>query len=353
MSYAARTRRSAYSCDATGDYQLRLVFYEQEAAPRSSCSRPKESTTFRGQGLSSGGRCSRGGTAVTGFGGAIRPMCRPPCEMNHRSGRHRVSRRSGGDLRLLLRMQYNDGFVASSAPEIAAQRAGAAQLALVGPCSRSVAQSNTVEEFNVSEFVSALRAGKNVLAIQGMSRLTSDVDFLMLPELVGATDSLQFRYFVTATPGQPNSSGVLDFVADTKFSVDHGFYEAPIEVAITTATPGATIRYTLNGSEPTANSGILYTGPITIGQTTVLRAEAFLNDWHRAASTQTYLFLADVVRQNRQTALDRRQPCGWGPQLEKPSGRLALCRSSPMSTLFDRTTGIYVNAGRPQLGANC
>lgn len=64
-------------------------------------------------------------------------------------------------------------------------------------------------------------------------------------------------------------------VADTKFSVDRGFYDAPFEVEITTATPGAAIRYTLDGTPPTQGAGMAYAGPIAIDRTTTLRAAAF------------------------------------------------------------------------------
>ncbi len=62
-------------------------------------------------------------------------------------------------------------------------------------------------------------------------------------------------FFLNPTPGAANSGGFTDFVADTAFSIDRGFYDTPIAVEITTATPGAQIRYTLDGSRPTANSG--------------------------------------------------------------------------------------------------
>ena len=56
------------------------------------------------------------------------------------------------------------------------------------------------------------------------------------------------RFFVTPSPGKANAAGVLGLVADTTFSVDGGFYEHPFEVAISCATEGAIIRYTLDGS---------------------------------------------------------------------------------------------------------
>ena len=43
-------------------------------------------------------------------------------------------------------------------------------------------------------------------------------------------------------------------VADTKISVDGGFYEAPLMVELRSATKGAMIKYTLDGKEPTKGS---------------------------------------------------------------------------------------------------
>ena len=55
------------------------------------------------------------------------------------------------------------------------------------------------------------------------------------------------------TPGDDNGVGTLGLVADTQFSVDRGFYDAAQSVAITTTTPGATIRYTTDGSRADAH----------------------------------------------------------------------------------------------------
>jgi hypothetical protein len=63
-------------------------------------------------------------------------------------------------------------------------------------------------------------------------------------------------------------------VADTQFSIDRGFFDAPFSVAISTLTPGATIRYTTDGSWPSPTHGQTYASPILISQTTVLRAMA-------------------------------------------------------------------------------
>ena len=59
------------------------------------------------------------------------------------------------------------------------------------------------------------------------------------------------------------------------FSDERGFYEAPFNLTITSTDPTATIRYTLNGEEPSPTSGIIYNGSIPVETTTVLRAIGF------------------------------------------------------------------------------
>jgi len=62
------------------------------------------------------------------------------------------------------------------------------------------------------------------------------------------------------------------------FSPGGGTYTVAQNVTITTTTSGADIRYTTNGSDPTASS-TLYTDPVAISTTTTLRAKAFKTNW--------------------------------------------------------------------------
>ena len=108
--------------------------------------------------------------------------------------------------------------------------------------------------------------------------------------------SLQEGYFTESTPGAGNAAGFTGFVADTTFSVDRGFFDSPIEVEITSDTPDAIIRYTTDGSEPTSQTGLVYSQPVPISRTTVLRAAAFRSGLVPTnVDTQTYIFPADVV----------------------------------------------------------
>lgn len=177
----------------------------------------------------------------------------------------------------------------------------------------------------------------------------------------------QRLFFNPPSPGLPNAGGFADFVGDTKFSVNRGFFDAPFDVTISTATAGATIRYTTNGTPPTATTGIVYTGPLNIRATTVLRAAAFKDGAQPSGvDTQTYLFLNDVIRQSPTGAAPPGWPTSWGgnivnygmdpdivdsvtyrdqviPALKSlPS----FCVVTDLKNLFDPSTGIYANPGQ-------
>jgi len=64
-------------------------------------------------------------------------------------------------------------------------------------------------------------------------------------------------------------------VAAPVFDPNGGVYLSPVSVSMTSATAGASIHYTLDGSAPTAAS-TLYVSPITISTTTTLKAIAVL-----------------------------------------------------------------------------
>ncbi len=67
-------------------------------------------------------------------------------------------------------------------------------------------------------------------------------------------------------------------VATPTFNMAAGIYNNAIDVSISCSTPGASIYYTINNSLPTESS-MLYQNPVTISQTTYLRAIAFKTGW--------------------------------------------------------------------------
>ena len=122
------------------------------------------------------------------------------------------------------------------------------------------------------------------------------------------------------TPGASNNGSYLAVVADTKFSHDRGFYDAPFDVQITSETPGALIRYTTDASTPTISHGVIFNSasPIRISTTTCLRAMAFLPGFKSTnVDTHTYIFLDDVIKQATNPATGSQvappgYPSSWG-----------------------------------------
>ena len=209
---------------------------------------------------------------------------------------------------LALDMRYDDGFVAYlNGTRVTSSNA---------PDEGALAYNSTAtaEHDNQLAIVSqtfpfapgSLVAGTNILAIHGLNFSSSganSADFLALPELaaISSDASGAFGYFTEPTPGETNGPTPLTgFVTDTKFSHDRGYYSATFDLAITSATPGATISYTTDGTPPSDSNGTTYSAPIPISSTATIRAFASKEGFHPTnTDTQTYLFVDDIVRQTR------------------------------------------------------
>ena len=125
-------------------------------------------------------------------------------------------------------------------------------------------------------------------------------------------EALQF--FPEPTPLSENTKGIDGFVADTVFSVTRGFYDEAFDLTIATATEGATINYTLDGSDPSKGSifqpSPIYSGPIRIDGTTVVRAFAKKSGFESTnVDTHTYVFVDQVLTQ---TEKPENFPDRWG-----------------------------------------
>lgn len=90
----------------------------------------------------------------------------------------------------------------------------------------------------------------------------------------------------------------LTVTAQPKFSEPHGLYDVTsLTVGITPTDATAEVRYTTDGSEPTAQSS-LYTEPLQLTRTTLLRAVEVKNGVvTSASSTASYIFIASVLNQ--------------------------------------------------------
>lgn len=98
--------------------------------------------------------------------------------------------------------------------------------------------------------------------------------------------------FVLPTPGYPNAGPFFEGIVndEVQFSIDQMFLSGAQPLALSGADENGEIRYTLDGSEPTANSN-LYQQPITISSNRVVRARIFRDDFLPGKiGTRTYLF---------------------------------------------------------------
>ena len=100
------------------------------------------------------------------------------------------------------------------------------------------------------------------------------------------------RYFAPPTPGGPNGTSTITGVVEpVHFSSGRGHYTQPFDLLLTSPTPGAFIRYTLDGTVPGSTTGTLYTGPVRISNNAFFRAAAFrANLLPSTVGTHSYLF---------------------------------------------------------------
>lgn len=260
-----------------------------------------------------------------------------------------------------LQMKYNDGFIAYlngqmlasiNAPSSPSWNATAT--AVHGGTATLISQVFTIDAPDL------LRAGVNVLAIQGLNVSANDNDFLILPELDGLR---LYSFFAVPTPGQPNRTGAVGVVSDTRFSINRGFYDTPFSLAIATATEGAAIWYTLNGSKPSPTNGFLYSAPIHITNTAFVRAAAYKSGYIPSdVDTHSYVFLDSVLRQpNTQpgypTVWQASYPADYGMDSNIVNHPVygatikndlrsipSLCIVSDHNGLWNSSTGIYPNS---------
>jgi hypothetical protein len=373
-----------FNFPAPGDYPLRLVYYECGGGSEVELYAASGSfTAWDPSHFSLVGDTAVGGLAVRaplvagGSGGptSYRPLIATDVQaqmLNKNATAYIRVPFSVADpsalASLTLRMKYDDGFIAYlNGQEVARRNApSSAQWNSAATAAHPNAQALVYEDINISDRLAALETGANVLAIQGLNQSAGDSDFLVLPELVEyKIAAATTNYFATPTPGAPNGGGFIAYVPDPIFSVPRGFYTAPFDLVILSSVDGATIRYTTNGSPPSLTNGFTYAGPIHVAGTKVVQAKAYKDGYEPSAlNTQTYIFVADVIRQSANGAPQPGWPASWGANVvdygmdptvvtnSRYSGTIvndlqtipSYSIVTDLPNLFDPVTGIYANA---------
>jgi hypothetical protein len=264
---------------------------------------------------------------------------------------------------LTLRVKYNDGFVAYlNGSEVA--RRNAPLVVDWNSTATATHSSATSQDILLPGAEDLLVSGTNILAVQGLNISSNDGDFYLEPHLIGTLSMISSnRFFSPSTPGLINGLGYMGVVADTKFSVNRGFYDTPFSLSITTATAGASVYFTTNGSAPSPVNGFQHSSPINITGNSFIRAQAFLSGWIPSGiDTHSYIFLRDVLRQSNNIpnyptvwqasypadyAMDSNivQHVVYGTTISNDLRTIAtLALVTDQNGLWHSSTGIYPNA---------
>ena len=115
-----------------------------------------------------------------------------------------------------------------------------------------------------------------------------------------AANQMRFRYYKESTYSaqspvqlykENGGAPVIPTVATPTFTPAGGTYYEAQQVSISCSTPGASIRYTLDGTNPNAGSP-LYNAPLTISETTTVKAIAMKNEMQNSSvASATYTIL--------------------------------------------------------------
>lgn len=104
-------------------------------------------------------------------------------------------------------------------------------------------------------------------------------------------DGGQFRYLINPTPGEANNPLGVALLESVAFSREPGAFVEPFQLTLTTTSAEVIIRYTLDRTVPTDTNGELYDSPVTIDQSSCVRAALFLGS-RQISPVETRIFLA-------------------------------------------------------------
>ncbi len=203
--------------------------------------------------------------------------------------------------RVALSLRYDDGVrVFVDGLEVLSANAGES-------AALTTHEGTTSESFSLAP--AAFGLGDHLVAFEVQNVSPADDDLLLTPTLTVQTiQSGDVALFTVPTPGQPNGRGAAGLLDPPTFSPERGFAEASFTLSLTSASAGADLVYTTDGSTPSAGNGTRVvavddadyaTAEVSVVTTAAVRAIALREAWASSTvATHSYLFLGDVVRQS-------------------------------------------------------
>lgn len=156
--------------------------------------------------------------------------------------------------------------------------------------------------------------------------------------------SQNWTFFEENTPNKANSPLHMSqpaFTTTPQFSLEGGFYAGNLTISLSTSTPTAMIRYSMDGSDPGPESAI-YSEPITISSTTVIRAKVF-EEGVFSGATVTHSYIFDTEKTLPVISISMNKEYLWDDQV----GIYVVGTNGITSTCMETPANYYQDWERP------
>ena len=158
--------------------------------------------------------------------------------------------------------------------------------------------------------------------------------------------------FVNGSPNSINMGPMQEYATTPVFSQSGGYYNGPVNITLSSPDPNITIYYTTNGDEPN-NTSSVYTGPINITTTTVVKAISYSSnnnipssfiDYHTFFINDTHTIpILSISGDVGQSGLVDLLDGGWGSTSLEPKGTIEWFNQN--GVLLDKGTGEFNKHG--------
>jgi hypothetical protein len=123
------------------------------------------------------------------------------------------------------------------------------------------------------------RNGSNVLSWNGDIANGFSTNLRHLGISMNGSWSQSGRYEKAIIDNVSYSQVISNVTSNPMFSPSEGTYNGPQQITLSSTPSDATIRYTIDGSNPTETVGTIYSGPFQVSTNTTIKAVAYKTGW--------------------------------------------------------------------------